>query len=237
MASLLTLCFDSPLQDIASSIFLSLPPRHWNAMQNCLSLLPKCRRHFSTLGFLPARFSYLPRPCQTPCPSETPPVSISISVLSFPNPSLAPRLQRKAFSSPERCRLLAVGGRTPGFLRSLWTAEALCRSTGSACLQLLAERLHGDDVFLCHLHAQCTRSHPSFQRASRFSPLYLTPSHRLFSRTFLVSLAIELRHGNVPWSTSATCRGAVLSVPQCVFGASVPSTTHLPLAISIEKTV
>lgn len=137
-------CFDSPLQDIASSIFLPLPASHCNAMQNCLSLLPKRRLHFSPSGFLPAMFFYLQCPFQTPHPSEPPPVSVS--VLSFPNPSLAPRsLPRKVFSSPERCRLLAAGGRTPGFVRSLWTAAALCRGAGAACLQLLAERLHGDE--------------------------------------------------------------------------------------------
>lgn len=210
-------CFDSPLQDIASSIFLPLPASHCNAMQNCLSLLPKRRPHFSPSGFLPARFFYLQCPFQTPYPSEPPPVSIS--VLSFPNPSLAPRsLPRKVFSSPERCRLLTAGGRTPGFVRSLWTAAALCRGAGAACLQLLAERLHGEDVFLYHLHAHCMLSHPSFQCASRLSSLDLTPSRRLFSHTFLVPLAVEPHHGNVPWSRRATHCGAVLSVPQCIFG-------------------
>lgn len=60
MDSLLTLRFDSPLQDTASSIFLSLPPSHCNAMQSkivslsslnvdCLSpLRDSCQRGFST---------------------------------------------------------------------------------------------------------------------------------------------------------------------------------------------
>lgn len=236
--SLLTLCFDSPLQDTAASIFLFLPLIHCNAMQNCLSLVPKRRLRFSTLGFMPAMFFYLPCPFQTPCPSETPPVSIS--VLSFPNPSLVPPLQRKAFSSPERCRLLAAGGRTPGFVRSSWTAAALCRSTRSACLQLLAERLHGEGVFLYHLHTHCTRSHPSFQRASRFSPRCLTPSHKLFSHTFLVSGYWALPQKcplkpmcNPLWG--CPLRAAVCFWSQCAIYHT--STTHLPLAIYFEKIV
>lgn len=180
-------------------------------MQNCLSPHLKHRLHFSTSGFLPAMFFYLQCPFQTPYLSETPPVSIS--ALSFPNPSFTPPLQKVTFLSPECCRLLAVGGRTPGFVLSLRIAAALCRSTGSACLQLLVERLHGDSVFLYHLHAHCTRSHPSFQHTSPFSPLYLTPSHRLFSHTFLVSLAIELHNKNISWCTCAACCGAILSMP------------------------
>lgn len=123
---------------------------------------------------------------------------------------------------------------------SLSTAVALCRIARSACLQLLTERLHGDGVFLYHLHAHCTRLNSSFQCASCFFPLCLSPSHRFISHTFIVTLTIELYRGKIFWSTSTDCCGAVFSMLQCVFGDGVPFTIHLPTPTTctcIEKTL
>lgn len=204
------------------------PPKSLQCSTNCFSLLPKRGLHFFTSGIQPAMFLCLPCPFQTPCPSETSPVSIS--VLSFPNPSLAPPLQRKGFSSPGSCWLAAAGERTPGFVLNVRPAAALCRSTRSACMQLLAERLREDSVFLCHLHARCTLSHPSFQHASRFSPLDLTPSHRLFSSTFLVYLTIELHKEVFPKAHVQLAMG--LTSP--CHGVFLESLCHLPHTYQLQ---
>lgn len=111
------------------------------------------------------------------------------------------------------------------------TAAALCRSTRSACMQLLAERLREDSVFLCHLHARCTLSHPSFQHASRFSPLDLTPSHRLFSSTFLVYLAIELHKEVFPKAHVQLATG--LTSP--CHGVFLESLCHLPHTYHLQE--
>lgn len=198
-------------------------------MQNSLSLLAGHRLHFSASGFLPAAmFSHLPRPFQTPRPGEPPPASLSLS-LSFPllSPPWLPPCRARRSHHLSAAGLPAAGGRTPGVVRSCWTAAGA--PALPACPQLPGAGLHGEGVFPHHLHARCALSHPSSQRASPFSLLHLTPSHRLFSHTFLVSLDMELRHGNVPWMCHPLfppCRSVFLEPPG-----------HLPLAAYIEKTL
>lgn len=152
-------------------------------IQYCLTHLPKPEACLSSTGILPAVFLYQ---LQTPCCTETSPVSIS--VLAFPTlPQLLPCRGRHSHHLQAACR-----GGDSRICAELIAAVTLCRSTRSACLQLLTERLHRDDVFLYHLHAHCVRLNSSFQCASSCSLQCLTPSHRPFSHSFSVTQAVEL---------------------------------------------